>query len=239
MKRGVFLLASLVLTSALYSQAEGGAFTREQVLEIFAQYNPSVLEKAQENQTYQQLVDEFVKAFEGTDRAKSRMALIAATRNFDNSIRLHALTNQYAQQSVWAYMSGAEVAGIRTQYRQNVKEIMSGIFAVTLQAKQWELQDLKASLKKTRRAELSKQEKQTRVTELKAAITQQKQEIKALKKNAGEMVIAFTEQQVARANQQVQERISAQQQQAVSYANSSRQAANLQVKTNHKKPVAK
>ena len=47
MKRSLFLLASLALTSALYAQP-GASFTREQILDIFEQYNPSVLQKAAE-----------------------------------------------------------------------------------------------------------------------------------------------------------------------------------------------
>ena len=48
MKRSLFILATLAMSSALYA-AEPGFYTREKVLDIFAQYNPSVLENAQQN----------------------------------------------------------------------------------------------------------------------------------------------------------------------------------------------
>lgn len=240
MKRSLFLLASLVLTSALYAQTEEATFTREQVLEIFAQYNPSVLQKAQENQAYKTLVDEFVKTFQGTDRLQNRIALIAATRNFENSIRLHALTEHYVEQGVWARMSGQDASGILTNYRQDVKEVMTRVFAVTLQLKEWELQEMKESLKQTHHADLADEQKQIRIADLKEAIARQKNEIKSLKKNAGVLVVSFTEQQVAQAKEQVmQHLVMLKQQQANAQENSSKQASDLQIKTNHKKPVAK
>ena len=239
MKHSLFLLASLVFTSALYAQTETSLFTREQVLDIFTQYNPALLEKAQQTQEYQVLLDEFIKTFQVPDTPQGRFTLIAAVRNFDNSVRLHALTERYIEQAAWARMAAQDDSGIQSSYRKGVQDTMTGIYAVTLQMNRWELQEMKRALKQVKKDEvLSSEQKKEQIAVLKKKIKQQKENVQAIEKNAGEMVLSFTDQQLVQADTQVEKRLISLQQGAAQES-SAKQASNLQVKTNHKKPVAK
>ena len=88
MRRSLFILAALALTPAVYAQGDATPFTREQVLEIFSQYNPSVLEQASQNEDYNTVLDSFLDAYESSNTPMARTELIAVARNFDNSIRI-------------------------------------------------------------------------------------------------------------------------------------------------------
>ena len=234
MKRSVFLLASLALCSALYAQSGESLFSREQVLDIFAQYNPSVLEKARQSEDYQALLDGFVQAFQIPDTPENRFNAIAAARNFENSIRLQALAESYIEKVTWARMSGQDYSGMRTLYHQDLKDVMSDIWAVSLQMRNWQFEQTKKALKDVRRADISAADKAAREQAFKMQIQLLKQEIRSLKKNAGALVLDSVEKQQAQTELQVAQRLGAQTQEL-----SAAQASNLQIKTNHKKPVAK
>jgi len=238
MKRGIFLVASLVISSALYSQAEEPLFSREQVLDIFSLYNPSVFEKAKQNDTYAELLDQFVQAFQVPDTLDNRVALIAAARNFETSLRLHDLTELYVEKATWAQMAGQNSHGIDTLYRLDVQDEMTRIYAVSLQVNRWKLQELKRALKQVQKENLSPEQKEERIARFKADIKQQKAEIRSLEKNSGELVLQFTDKQLAQAKAQVAQRLTAFER-AAAQEDSAAQAANLQIKTNHKHPVAK
>ncbi|MGN1058300.1 MAG: hypothetical protein ACI4Q7_02985, partial [Candidatus Avelusimicrobium sp.] len=64
MRRSLLVLAAFVVTPALYAQADSAHFTREQVLEIFSQYNPSVLERAKTDTDYNAVLESFLSAYE-------------------------------------------------------------------------------------------------------------------------------------------------------------------------------
>jgi hypothetical protein len=238
MKRGLFLVASLVIGSALCSQAEEPLFSREQVLDIFSLYNPSVFEKAKQNDTYAELLDQFVQAFQVPDTLDNRVALIAAARNFETSLRLHDLTELYVEKATWARMSAQDPHGIDTLYRLDVQDEMANIYAVSLQVNRWKLQEFQQALKKARQEDLPQEQKEERINRLKAEIKQQKAAVRSLEENAGELVLQFTDNQVAQAKQQVTQRLTAFGR-AAAQEDSAAQAANLQIKTNHKHPVAK
>ena len=238
MKRSLFLLASLVISSALYSQAEEPLFSREQVLDIFSQYNPSVFEKAKHDTAYETLLDQFAHAFQLPDTLENRAALIAAARNFESSLRLHNLTSLYVEKATWAQMAAQNPHGIESLYRLDVQDEMARVYGVSVQVNRWKLQELKRALKATKKADLPAEQKQERIQALKAAVKQQKAEIRFLEENAGPLVLQFTQSQVAQAQQQVKQRLTAVER-AAAQEDSAAQAANLQIKTHHKKPVAK
>ena len=57
MRRSLFLLATLAMSSALYAQQDANGYNREKVLDIFAQYNPVVLENAKNNADYNAVLE--------------------------------------------------------------------------------------------------------------------------------------------------------------------------------------
>lgn len=240
MKRSLFLLASLALSSALYAQAESLDLSREQVLDIFAQYNPTVLEKAQQNADYQAALDQFLQTFSGKNTAGNRFDTIAAARNFENSLRLNALAEAYLQQAVLARMSSQDYTALQRLYRQDVKDVMSDIWAVSLQMRYFQLEEAKKALKALQREDLPAEQKKSQTDELKKQIKSIQAEISALKKQSGQMIVSYTEQQLAATEEQINSRLSLNQHLAAQQQQSSaKQATNLQIKTNHKKPVAK
>ena len=118
MKRGLFLIASIALSSALYAQTEPALLSREQVLDLFAQYNPSVLEKAKTDTNYQAILEAFVRSYRLPDTLNNQATVIAGIRNFENSLRLQALTQNYKKSMTLAKMSGQAEQGVRDAYRQ-------------------------------------------------------------------------------------------------------------------------
>ena len=73
MKKTLFILATLAMSSALYAQAEAGVYTREKVLELFAQYNPSVLEKARQNEAYNLVLESFASSYQAPQTEQERI----------------------------------------------------------------------------------------------------------------------------------------------------------------------
>ena len=234
MKRSLFLLASLALTSALYAQP-GASFTREQILDIFEQYNPSVLQKAAEQPDYQVVLEEFLASFQVPATSENKWEMIAAARNVENSLRLQSLTRQYQQQVTWAAMSGVASDGMEKQFRTGLQEVMTDIWAVSLQTQQAQLDELKQTLKTLRRSKDSSAEQ---LAALQAQIKARQAEVRSLKKNAGALILsnvnAYQEQVDRQLAQSFASGFAAARAQELSAA----QADNLQIKTNHKNPVA-
>ena len=233
MKRSLFLLASLVFTSALYAQA-GASFTREQLLDIFEHYNPSVLEKAAQEPDYQQVLEAFLDSFQNAPAAQDRWDVIAAARNFDNSLRLHALTELYGEKITWARLSGVDDNGFRTIYHDDLKQVMADIWAVSLQTQQARLAQLQSELKTLRR---SSADSATQQAALKAQIDAAKAEIRSLQQDPGALIVSQADNYQAQTDAQLAQAL-AQQLRAAAQETAAAQASDLQIKTNHKKPVA-
>ena len=118
MKRSLFVLATLAMSSALYAQGEAGGYTREQVLDIFAQYNPSVLEYASQNAGYNAILEGFASSYQLPQTPENRYELVAAVRNFDNSLRLAAAAQAYQDAVLYARMSGNEMPMAAARFRR-------------------------------------------------------------------------------------------------------------------------
>ena len=85
MKRGILLVATFSICSALYAQ---GTLTREEAREVFAAYNPALLQKAAQDEQLNQLLDQLLRQFTSqhpADTLENRHTLIALARNFENS----------------------------------------------------------------------------------------------------------------------------------------------------------
>lgn len=235
MRRSLFVLAALVLTPALYAQEDSAHFTREQVLDIFSQYNPSVLERAKTDTDYNAVLESFLSAYEASDTKPARTELIAVARNFDNSIRLQALTDIYRQAALTSSLMGQSADSAENLFRADLTDVFNRVWAVTVCLREYELSEAKRVLKDVRRDKtLSADARKTQTQELKNLIRVLKAEIKSLKHNRGAAVMSAVDSFLHKMQEEQAGLL-----RAASSAVSSSETENLQIKSKNKKPVAK
>lgn len=241
MKRSLFILATLAMSSALYA-GEPSLYTRETVLDIFSQYNPGVLERAQQNKDYQDILESFVSSYNSPQTAANRYELIAVARNFDASIRLKGATSVYSDALLYAQLSGGDESIAAVRFRKELFPIFEHIWAVTVQLREYELNETRQLLKQTKQNDaLSGQARTQQEETLRRQISDLKQQLKALQKDPGTQLVQAVDAYIAATNSQLQA-ARAQAQAARSSQTvfeEARQTANLQIKTKNKKPVAK
>lgn len=242
MKRSLFILATLAMSSALYA-ADPGPYTRETVLDIFAQYNPSVLENAQQNKDYNDILESFVSAYQAPQTPAGRYELIAVARNFDASIRLQGLTQTYEDALLYARLSGGTADAAEEHFRRELLPLYAHIWAVTVQLREYELQETEAQLKQTKKDKsLSDPERTQRVEQLRGRADELEQELRNLQKDPGTQLLDAVGAYIAHINSQFadeQAALAQAAQNSQTAAEQTRQTANLQIKTKNKKPVAK
>ena len=134
MKRSLAVLALLTLSSASLCAAEN--YNREKVLALFAQYNPAVLEKAQQDENYDAIVQSVAEAYNVAQTDDNHYTLLALIRNFDNSLDLNALTAQYRKAFLINTMNDLDTSAISQQFRSRLEPVFTRIWAVSLQTHQ-------------------------------------------------------------------------------------------------------
>ncbi len=238
MKPHFFTLAAMILAVPLYAQTESGELSRQDVLEIFTQFNPSVLEQARQDESYRDIWEQFLEKYHVSDTPTNRWDLIALARNFDNSLRLNTATNIYQQLWLSAKLSGQDISTARQVFRQDVTSVMAQVWAVTVCLREYQLDQTKEAQRALSQTDLSAEQRAEQKTAYANEIQRLRTEIKSLKKNPGERVLAAANQYISDVEKQLlqanfQTRAAAQQTQEA------HQTANLQVKHKNKKPVAK
>lgn len=213
MKRGLFLLATVTLSSALYAQ---GALTRQQAQEVFASYNPALLEKAAQddnlNQFLNHVLDEYI-AQNPPNTLESRYTLAALARNFENSIAVNAALTQYKNALIYSQQGGAVQKAARAHASKALSEVFPRIWAVSVQVKEDLLAQYQRNLKAT---DITPEQRQG----LQAAVKAVKTDLKNLHTRTGEQLVVLTQEALAQTEQQVL------------------QAKSFDVKTSSQKPRA-
>lgn len=176
MKHSWLVFFAVAVSSLAGAQPSASTPSREQLLEVFSRFNPSVLQKAEQNPVYQAALEQFLTTYAPASSETFLIEVIAVARNFDNSIDLKALTDAYHQMWLTAKMSGQDFSVLRRLFRQDVAKVMSRVWAVTVQLRQYQLDQA-----------VSPQEKQALADE-----------IKRLKKNPGEQVFQAAQDYVSR-----------------------------------------
>lgn len=237
MKKKTLWLAVLMLTPALYAQTNTSFFTREQVLDVFTRFNPAVLDKAQQDEEYQAALNFFLNSYHKEVSPANEIELIAAVRNFDTSVRLDVLKKIYQRKWIYAKMAGQSVEPIRQMFVADISEEMAHIWAVTVQLRNYQLDQAKAKL-----AQLRKDSSDSNVVQeqaLQKAIEILKAEIKTLTQDSGTYVTIAIENYVAAVDRELMEGVFSVKQAAAEQASEqARATTNLQIKSKHKKPVA-
>lgn len=168
MRRSLFILATLAMSSALYAQADAGHYNREKVLDIFSQYNPAVLENARQNADYNAVLEGLLASYNAPETEENRYELIALARNFDNSIRLKALAVNYEEAVLLSQMSGLDLSSSVLHFRRELTPVFQNIWAVTVQLREYQIDEYEAQLKELRKNKtLSKEARQAREAVLK------------------------------------------------------------------------
>ena len=231
MNKTVWLLTMLAVSSALYAQ-ETCQLGKDELLAAFEQYNSAALKEATVNELYADILNKLAAAYCAPRTEQNQYELIALAKNFDNSLRLHALRTHYFETRTLQAMSGVEgLEGLEQSTRGALKEVVQSIFDNTLEVKNIQLKDYKKQLKQTRKnAALSTEQKQQRVTQLSAQIKQIKREVRWLKQNSKQKIQDTANAYFAEI---LTDYMAAQPQQL-----RAQQSLSWDIKANHKKPVA-
>lgn len=224
MKRGLFLVATVTLSSALYAQ---NTFTRADAQEVFARYNPALLEKAAQDENLNQFVEDVLSQYVSLNlpnTLETRYTLVALARNFENSLAVNTALTQYKNALIYSQQGGNVQEAAREHARQILAAAYPRVWAVSVQVKE----DLLSKYKQlAHNSQLTADDKQT----LQAAIKAVQADLKYLRTNTGEQLVALTQEALLQTEAQATEVQLEQAQQA-------KETTNLHVKTNHKKPVA-
>lgn len=236
MKKSLFFVAVWAAASVLCAQ-ESPNFGREDVMAAFKEYNPAALEKAAQNPAYNELLNKLADAYHSPRTEASRNELIALVKNFDNSLRLQAVRNAYFEGRTLQRVSGTELNALDEKTAKDVLAVVRSIFKNTLEVKNIQIKDYKARLKAVKKdPTLSAQEKEQAVSRLENQIRSVKREIKQLKSNSKQKIrdtasVYFGE---------IRSDFAASEQASAAPARlEAEQSSALDVKANHKKPVAK
>lgn len=237
MKRSLIVLAILALSSSAFA---ADTYNREKVLDLFAQYNPSVLQRASEDATYNSILQELAENYDAPENMQSRLELIALIRNFDNSLALSVLDQGYGETFLLGKVSGEDISSARENYRSHIRLIMSKIWAVSVQTQELRLQEYKDQLKQAKQdTALSAEEKNKLISFLNEQIKNTRFEIKNLKKNAPEQIIRVTDDYIKQRENDWSAELFAAREQLAQQDLQAAQADNLQISYKNKKPVAK
>ena len=136
MKRGLFLVATVTLSSALYAQ---NTFTREDAHEVFARYNPALLEKAAQDENLNRFVEDVLAQYAAQnlpDTLETRYTLAALVRNFENSLTVNAALDQYKSALIYSQQGTNVQDAAREHARQILAATDPRIWAVSVQVKE-------------------------------------------------------------------------------------------------------
>ena len=188
MKNKLLFFAALAVSSALCAQ-ENQNFGKEDVLAAFREYNPAALEKAALNPAYDDLLNQVAAAYCAARTENNRFEMIALVKNFDNSLRLQAVREEYANGRTLQMVSGAELAALDERILASIQDIIKNVFKNTLQVREMQIDRYKEQMKTVKKDDsLSKEQQKTAVADLKDKIQNVKTEIKTLKKNSKQKI---------------------------------------------------
>lgn len=239
MKRCLLLLAVLAVASGLSAQ-ESQQYTQEEVLAVFAQYNPAVLEKAKTNEQYNEILQKLASAYQKDKTEEAESELIALAKNFDNSLRLFIIAKTYENGLALQQVSNIDLAALEAITQGDLLAVFEDIYDNTLDIRDEEIKLCKARIKALKKDKsLSKEDRKAQIAKENDRIKTLKAEIKQLKKDAKDKVRSASELYFADLKADVADNTASVTKAAQEAAQDAKSAKNLQVKTKNKKPVGK
>ena len=239
MKRCLLLLAVLAAASSLYAQ-DSQKYTQEEVLAVFAQYNPAVLEKAKNNAQYNEILQNLAASYQKEKTAQSETELIALVKNFDNSLRLFVIAKTYENGLALQQASNIDLAALEGATRADLLAVFEDIYEQTLDIHNAEIKLCKARIKALKKDKsLDKQERNAQIEKENARIKELKAEIKQLKKDAKNKVRSASELYFSDLKAEASSQVASATKAAKEEAEKAKTSKNLEVKAKNKKPVGK
>ena len=239
MKRCLLLLAVVAVASALQAQ-DGQKYSHEEVLAVFAQYNPQVLENAKVDEDYNQILKQWVSAYQREKSPQADWELMAVAKNFDNSLRLFAIAQAYEESLVLQQAANMDLASLEGSTQQALRAVFHDIYTVTLDIKALEMAQVKARIKALKKDQnLTPEQRKLQLAQEKAFLKALKAEVKTLKKDASAKVKSASEVYFADMKERTLAKLETAYQTALKQAQKAQASANRQVKSKNKKPVGK
>ena len=239
MKRCLLLLAVLAAASALQAQ-DGQKYSREDVLAVFAQYNPQVLENAKVNEDYNRILQQWATAYQREKSPQADWELMAVAKNFDNSLRLFAITKTYEESLALQKAANMELASLDVSTRQALLAVFQDIYNATLDIKAQEIAQTKARMKAVKKDKtLAAEQRKQKLAQEKSLLKDLKTEVKTLKKDSSSKVQAASDVYFADIKAQALAQFEAAYKAALEQAQKAKSSSNRQVKSKNKKPVGK
>lgn len=239
MKKSLLLLAALAVSSALCAQ-ETQNLGREDVLAAFKEYNPAALEKAAQNPAYNNLLNKVAAAYSAPNTDVNQSEMIALVLNFDNSVRLQVVREDYFNGRTLQLVSGEELAALEDSVSEELQRIVKDVYKNTLKVKDLQIDRYKDQIKAVKKNDsLTKEQKQEAVDKLNGQVKAVKAEIKTLKKNSKQKIKDTAAVYLAEMRVEFTQRQNAQLSSAQQKEEAAAQAPAQEVKADNKKPVAK
>lgn len=239
MKKSLLLLAALAVSSALCAQ-ETQNLGREDVLAAFKEYNPAALEKAAQNPAYNNLLNKVAAAYSAPNTDVNQSEMIALVLNFDNSVRLQVVREDYFNGRTLQLVSGEELAALEDSVSEELQRIVKDVYKNTLKVKDLQIDRYKDQIKAVKKNDsLTKEQKQEVVDKLNGQVKAVKAEIKTLKKNSKQKIKDTAAVYLAEMRVEFTQRQNAQLSSAQQKEEAAAQAPAQEVKADNKKPVAK
>ena len=239
MKRCLLLLAVLAAASALQAQ-DGQKYSREDVLAVFAQYNPQVLENAKVNEDYNHILQQWASAYQQEKSPQADWELMAVAKNFDNSLRLFVIAQTYEESLALQKAANMDFASLDVSTRQALVTVFQDIYNATLDIKAQEIAQTKARIKALKKDKtLAAAQRKLQLTQEKALLKSLKTEVKTLKKDASAKVKSASDVYFADMKERALAKLETAYQAALKQAQQAKSSANRQVKSKNKKPVGK
>ncbi len=239
MKRCLLLLAVLAAASALQAQ-DGQKYSREDVLAVFAQYNPQVLENAKVNEDYNHILQQWASAYQQEKSPQADWELMAVAKNFDNSLRLFVIAQTYEESLALQKAANMELASLDVSTRQALVAVFQDIYNATLDIKAQEIAQTKARIKTLKKDKtLAAAQRKLQLAQEKALLKSLKTEVKTLKKDASAKVKSASDVYFADMKERALAKLETAYQAALKQAQQAKSSSNRQVKSKNKKPVGK
>ena len=241
MKKSLLILAALATACVLQAQEVS---SQQEVLSLFAKYNPAVLERAQRDPAYNAILQEVVNNTHLDGSLEAYIEMIALVRNFDTSMQIAALTQEYEDALLMAVTSGSDLQALNQKYRQEFGKAYSSIWAVSVNLQEELIAQYKQILKDLKKnPDLTDQQRKEGKAAINEKLNKSRTYLKQIKNNASEYIGAWVNSSMGRAQNNVNKSIaqlnSVKTKAEMEEAQRARASDNLQVKNKNQKPVAK
>ncbi len=178
------LFLTVLFASSFLGAQDTNLLGREEVLNAFKQYNPVALQKATMSQEYNDLLNKLAMAYSAVKTDENEIELIALVKNFDNSIILQGIKQDYANGRTLQMASGTDLKSLEEKTQNRIADLVEDIYKNTLDVKKIQIERYKQNIKEVKKDKnISAAQKKVLVAGFQNKIKQVKAEVKTYKKD--------------------------------------------------------